>query len=237
MTQNLRVRLVRLTTLLGGAAFLASLIMTAHAYLHAFGVGLSRSSSSPTLPAVARNGVWFALFALHHSLFARAAVKARITAWVSADLERSLYVWVASLLLGWTIVGWMPVPGRLWHVTGVAALGLGALQIAGVLVTFYAAAQLGIRDLAGLRPPDLSRLRLRRDGLYGFVRHPIYFAWLLMVWPTPSMTGSRLLFASITTAYLVIAVPFEERSLRRQFGPAYDAYRKAVRWRMLPGIY
>jgi protein-S-isoprenylcysteine O-methyltransferase Ste14 len=57
------------------------------------------------------------------------------------------------------------------------------------------------------------------------------------VWPSPVLTGSRALFAAVTTAYLVLAVPMEERTLRRTFGRAYDAYARAVRWRMLPFVY
>jgi protein-S-isoprenylcysteine O-methyltransferase Ste14 len=58
-----------------------------------------------------------------------------------------------------------------------------------------------------------------------------------MVWPTPTMTGTRLVFAAVSTLYLVAAIPFEERSLRRQFGDAYGAYASEVRWRMVPGLY
>jgi protein-S-isoprenylcysteine O-methyltransferase Ste14 len=51
------------------------------------------------------------------------------------------------------------------------------------------------------------------------------------------MTGTRLVFAAVSTAYMVLAVPFEERDLRRAFGPAYAGYARRVRWRMLPFIY
>jgi protein-S-isoprenylcysteine O-methyltransferase Ste14 len=78
---------------------------------------------------------------------------------------------------------------------------------------------------------------LRTAGVYGLVRHPIYLAWLLMVWPTPMMTGSRLTFAIVSTIYLMLAVPFEERSLVREFGPAYRDYQRRVRWRMMPFLY
>jgi protein-S-isoprenylcysteine O-methyltransferase Ste14 len=73
--------------------------------------------------------------------------------------------------------------------------------------------------------------------LYRLVRHPIYFAWVLMVWPAPVMTGTRLCFAVLSTLYLAVAIPFEERTLRRTFGPAYDGYATRVRWRMVPFLY
>ena len=60
---------------------------------------------------------------------------------------------------------------------------------------------------------------------------------MLLVWAASDMTTGRLVFAAISTAYLVVAVPFEERSLRRRFGPSYDAYRRTVRWRIVPGLY
>ena len=58
-----------------------------------------------------------------------------------------------------------------------------------------------------------------------------------MVFGAPRMTGDRLAFAAITTAYLVIAIPWEERSLRRSFGEEYERYMRAVKWRMVPFIY
>jgi methanethiol S-methyltransferase len=134
---------------------------------------------------------------------------------------------------------WRPVPGLIWSVGGFAGVVLTLLQVAGVGVTLVAAAELGIGPLSGLtRPsPQTGPPPLRSTGLYGFVRHPIYFAWVLMVWPAALMTSSRLLFATITTLYLALAVPFEERTLRQIFGSAYDDYKQRVRWRFLPGVY
>jgi protein-S-isoprenylcysteine O-methyltransferase Ste14 len=51
------------------------------------------------------------------------------------------------------------------------------------------------------------------------------------------MTASRFTFALITTLYLAIAVPIEERSLERAFGDSYREYKRRVRWRFLPGLY
>ena len=48
---------------------------------------------------------------------------------------------------------------------------------------------------------------------------------------TAHMTGRPLAFAAITTLYLVIAIPWEERSLVRRFGEDYLRYTRQVRWR------
>ena len=58
-----------------------------------------------------------------------------------------------------------------------------------------------------------------------------------MVFGTPHMTGDRLAFAAITTGYLMVAIPWEERSLRRSFGENYARYMRTVKWRMIPFIY
>jgi protein-S-isoprenylcysteine O-methyltransferase Ste14 len=73
--------------------------------------------------------------------------------------------------------------------------------------------------------------------VYGLVRHPLYLGWTMCVFGAAHMTGDRLGFAIITTAYLVVAVPWEERSLRRSFGEDYDRYVRTVRWRIVPFIY
>lgn len=234
---------LRFFSVVGGLLFAASLLHAAFVYVTAFGRTPAPWSLALAGPAIAHNTLLFALFALHHSLFARLGVKAWIVGHTPASMERSIYVWCASLLFALLMWGWVDVPGVAWTATGLAALLLASAQMVGLIVTGLASRHIGVLRLAGVQPPthvpsiSASPPALKRDGLYGFVRHPIYFAWLLLVWPTPVMTGSRLLFAIVTTAYLALAIPFEERALRREFGSAYDDYRRHVRWRMVPGIY
>ena len=51
------------------------------------------------------------------------------------------------------------------------------------------------------------------------------------------MTGDRLAFAALTSLYLIVAVPWEERSLRQSFGDDYARYAARVRWRIVPYVY
>jgi len=78
---------------------------------------------------------------------------------------------------------------------------------------------------------------LEVGGPYRWLRHPIYFGWILMVFGAPTMTSGRLLFASISTLYLIVAIPFEERGLQVEFGQAYRDYQRRVRWRLVPGVW
>jgi len=185
----------------------------------------------------------FSAFALHHSVFARSGAKLWMTRLVSSVLERSVYTWIASLLLIAVILLWRPVPGQLYEFRGVWAAPFFAIQCIGLLLTVRGSSALGILDLAGVRQvraagdSGQAHIALVTTGLYGFVRHPLYFSWLLVVFGTPHMTMTRLTFAVVSSAYLGLAIPFEERGLIRVFGDEYRRYQRQVRWRMLPGVY
>jgi methanethiol S-methyltransferase len=92
-------------------------------------------------------------------------------------------------------------------------------------------------ELAGIRKAERPNEELQQGGAYGLVRHPIYLGWVLAVFGAAHMTGDRLTFAVLTTTYLIIAVPWEERSLEREFGAAYRSYKQRVRWRIVPFLY
>jgi len=177
----------------------------------------------------------FTIFAIHHSLFARERVK-RIFGSLGPQLIRSVYVWIASVLLIVMCLAWQSVGADLYHATQPFEALLVVAQLAGVWCIARAVARVDPLELAGIRP-ERAQGGLQRNGVYGWVRHPIYLGWVIAVFATPHMTGDRLAFAAISTAYLVAAVPLEERSLRRSFGEAYADYARAVKWRIVPFIY
>jgi len=222
---------------LGGAAFVGALAT----YVHFFAVRLATPAevSWPPAAALAWNAALFTIFAAHHSVMARAGAKAWLARHVPSSYERTVYVWIASALLVLVTVAWRRVAGVVYAVPGPWAWGLVALQGLGVLLTVAAARVLSATDLAGIRqaqrcPP---RTDVREVWPYTLVRHPIYLGWALTVLAAPTMTVDRLWWALLSTGYLVIATPWEERSLSAVAGPPYQAYCRRVRWRMVPGLY
>ena len=184
------------------------------------------------------NLILFTTFALHHSIMARTGAKAWMTRMIPPDLERSVYVWIASVLFLAVCWLWQPLPGMVWEVRGIAAWMLTAIQLISVGIILRAAGIVGVWELAGVTQPDHTKpVEFRADGPFGIVRHPIYFGWVLMVFATPVMTTSRLLFAVVSTAYLIAAIPFEEASLVDAFGEKYRAYQRRMKWRLIPGVW
>jgi protein-S-isoprenylcysteine O-methyltransferase Ste14 len=223
---------------LGGAAFVASLGVFAWCYAVRYsqpGAG----AVSGVRGAIAANVALFTIFALHHSVMARTGAKRWLTRYIPQALERTAYVWVGSLLFAWTCLAWQTVPGVLYRLEGPARFACMGLQLLGAWLTVRSAAVVDVLELGGIKQamgwPTAPALKI--VGPYYLVRHPIYLGWTVITFGTPTMTATKLTFAVVSTLYLVVAIPFEERSLVDAFGDQYRAYKGRVRWRMVPFIY
>jgi protein-S-isoprenylcysteine O-methyltransferase Ste14 len=225
----------------GAALFAASLLFFLYSYLVVF--GRPAASGDWVGPALV-NTLLFTVFALHHSALARTGMRDAVRRLAPPYLERALYTWIASLLFLAVCWLWRPVPGVPYRLDGMWWWLGAAVQGTGVLITQFGSTAIDALDLAGVRQVHNARtgsvpphVPLKTTGIYGLVRHPIYLGWVLLVFGAPTMTGTRLVFAVISSAYLAIAVPWEERGLLDTFGADYRAYQQKVRWRMIPGIY
>ena len=183
--------------------FAASLGYFLYAYLFTFGVIHRVESSAGWRPALI-NFALFTIFALHHSLFARAGIKRAITNLVPPAVERALYSFVASVLFLLVCAFWQPLSGVLYALSGPWRwLGYGA-QVAGLVLTVASSRALDVLDLSGLRQVLNARVAgataphaLETGGVYGMVRHPLYLGWALFVFGAPDMTLTRFSFAAI----------------------------------------
>jgi hypothetical protein len=221
----------------GGAVFVLSL--GALAYLYLVRLAEPAALDEPLLLPTLANIALFTIFALHHSVMARTGAKQWLTARIQPAFERSVYVWIASVLAIFVAVGWTRVPGVLYELPGGLAWIGYAGQLAGVVLTWLGAAVLDPLELAGIRQVQgrVKPFRFRDDGPFGLVRHPIYLGWLLMVFGAPVMTVDRFVFATISSLYLILAIPWEERSLVEALGDRYRVYQQQVRWRLVPFVW
>jgi protein-S-isoprenylcysteine O-methyltransferase Ste14 len=227
------------TAIVWTGALLFAVSLTSFVYVYGRLLGVPAPATlEPVWPAVLFDLVLFTVFALHHSVMARTGAKAWLTRVVPGELERSCYVWIASLLFLAVCWLWQPLPGVAWSIGAPWRWAMWAIPVTGILLTERAARFIGVWELAGVRQARRDRpVEFKVTGPFGLVRHPIYLGWVLMVFGVPDMTNSRLLFAVISSAYLVAAIPWEEASLVEAFGDKYRAYQQQVRSRLLPGVW
>ncbi|WP_300656432.1 methanethiol S-methyltransferase [Pseudomonas sp.] len=175
------------------------------------------------------------LFAVQHSVMARPAFKAWWTRIIPQAAERSTYVLLSSLALIALFYFWQPLGGVIWQVDNRSArLLLSAGFAFGWALVLYSTFLINHFDLFGLRQVWLqllgkpyTALPFKTPAAYKVVRHPLYLGWFFAFWCTPQMTATHLLFALLTSAYILIGIFFEERDLLRAH-PEYQAYRQRV---------
>ena len=187
--------------------------------------------------AIAVNLVLLSLFAIQHSVMARPAFKRWWTQIVPPPAERSTYVLASSLVLILLFWQWRPLPEVVWQVENLLGRGVAwSLFCAGWCVVLLSTFLINHFDLFGLRQVYLyatgqpyTSLRFRTPSLYRLVRHPIMLGFVIAFWATPSMSQGHLMFAAVTTAYILVAIQLEERDLLAYHGQEYAGYRQQVR--------
>jgi protein-S-isoprenylcysteine O-methyltransferase Ste14 len=103
--------------------------------------------------------------------------------------------------------------------------GLSGIGLLVVLGGTGAGSFLGLNQLVGMNE---GPGRLKTDGFYRYMRHPLYTLSLIIIWLLPWMTVNRLAFIASATAYLLIGAIFEERKMLQEFGEEYARYKAAT---------
>ena len=193
-------------------------------------------SRMPVLYALGIDVLLLGIFAVQHSVMARPWFKRAWTRLVPEPAERSTYVLFSSLALIALFAFWQPLGGMVWDIQNPTArmvmyqlygLGIGLVLMATFLINHF--------DLFGLRQVSLylvgkpyTQLAFRTPLFYKYIRHPLYVGWFMTFWFTPTMTGAHLLFAVMTTGYILVAIRWEEKDLIDAHGAQYIQYRESV---------
>jgi protein-S-isoprenylcysteine O-methyltransferase Ste14 len=176
------------------------------------------------------------LFFIQHSIMVRRRFRLWLTRRVRADFHGVLYASASGLCL-LTLVGlWQPVGAAMWTpasairwamVTAFIAAGAGAWWGTRSLGAFDALGiKTAIHALTNQKPIPATPFLVR--GPYRWVRHPLYFFSLVVIWSGPIFTVDRLLHNMLWTVWIAIGATLEERDLVACFGQPYRTYQKTV---------
>jgi protein-S-isoprenylcysteine O-methyltransferase Ste14 len=187
----------------------------------------------PLFWALLNNFALIGLFGVQHSVMARPAFKRAWTSVIPQHLERSTYVLFSCVALFALCWFWQPIGGTVWRAEdpalryalyGVFAMGWLVVVLASLLINHFDL--FGVRQVwLHFRGKPYTALAFRTPGAYRHIRHPLYVGWLMAFWATPDMTLAHLLMAAGLTAYILIAIPYEERDLEAHLGKPYVEYR------------
>jgi protein-S-isoprenylcysteine O-methyltransferase Ste14 len=176
-----------------------------------------------------------ALFGVQHSVMARPGFKRALTRIVPKPIERATYVLASSAVFVLLFAAWRPLPVALWQAEGAVAIALQAGALLGFGIVLYSTFLIDHFDLFGLRQVFLAwrgrpytDKRFVTPQVYRFIRHPLYVGWMISFWLTPALTVGHALFASAMTAYILIAIGYEERDLHASLGEPYRRWRAAT---------
>ena len=220
------------------AAFFATLLMFM-GWMLGVGLGIVMPLDAPPVSTIGEallvDLALVALFGLQHSVMARPAFKAWWTQFVPKPVERSVYVLASSVALYVLMAFWQPLGGIVWSIDSMPGrVAMYAGHALGWVVLFLATFLINHFDLFGLRQVWLklvdrpyTPLRFGTPLLYRVVRHPLYVGWLMIFWFAPTMTLSHLVLAAGLSAYILVAIRYEERDLMREHRE-YADYRQRV---------
>jgi protein-S-isoprenylcysteine O-methyltransferase Ste14 len=175
------------------------------------------------------------LFFLQHSGMIRPSFRARWSSYLRPEWHAAVYAITSGIALSVVVFLWQPSATPLLRLGEPArwvcrASAVGAFAFFGwgvhALRTFDPLGLAPIR--AALRGTSHHPLPFVIAGPYRWVRHPLYFSVLVLIWMNLDLTTDRLLFNSLWTAWILVGTWLEERDLVREFGDVYREYQRSV---------
>ncbi len=175
------------------------------------------------------------LFFTQHSGMIRASFRNRLSSVTPRHFHPAIYSIVSGIVLIVVVLLWQTSRTVLFEIQGPLRLLPRTICLLGIIGFIWGVRALGAFDPFGLTPigahlrgKQLRSLDLSVRGPYFWVRHPLYFFMLVIIWSVPGMNSDRLLFNAVWTLWIIIGSYFEEKDLVAEFGEKYRLYQKTV---------
>ena len=215
--------------LLGGALMLLFVIFLFIGSLSLIKMGL------PEFSVLAWDGILSFVFFIQHSGMIRRRFRARLSTIIPSHFNDATYTIASSIALTAIVIFWQPSTTVLYEFHGFPrwiARGFFLMAIAGMgwgvyaLKNFDAFGRIPIRD--HLNGKQQRSQKFTVYGPYQWVRHPLYFFVLLLIWSCPDLTLDRFIFNFLWTIWIIIGTVLEEKDLLSDFGDDYRQYQSRV---------
>lgn len=189
----------------------------------------------PERQALLWDGALSLLFFIQHSGMIRASFRRRLSAVVADHYHPAIYTIASAVVLSAAVLLWQSSETIIWQAEGLLRLSIRAVAMLAFVGFIWGVRALGNFDAFGLNPirVNLRGRQLRPTsfvtrGPYLWVRHPLYFFVLVLIWSFPDVSLDRLLFNVFWTLWIVFGTHLEEKDLVAEFGEQYRQYQKAV---------
>ena len=175
------------------------------------------------------------LFFIQHSTMIRKSFRSRLNSVVPPYFQGILYTFASATVLICVVLFWQNSGQAIVNLQGISrwlAHGIFFASLLGMMWSMYVLRSFdtfGIQPvLAHIRASNVQDMPLTIKGPYRWVRHPLYFFTLVLIWCCPDLTLDRLLFNTLFTVWIVIGTMLEERDLVAEFHEAYHDYQRKV---------
>jgi len=184
-------------------------------------------------------------FFLQHSGMVRKPFRRFLSRFIPEAYISAFYAISSGIVLFAIIIFWQESSSTVATAKGALRLLLRAIFAASLVGFYWGTKALGFFDPFGIRAikyrirgKKLKETPLTISGPYRWVRHPLYFFVLVIIWSCPDLTFDRLLFNVLCTVWIYVGAMLEERDLVADFGEAYREYKRKVPmlipWRIYP---
>jgi len=219
-----------LTYLIGGGSLLVWLIFLFWGSLNLVVLDIGEISS------LGFNVTLCFAFFIQHSGMIRKSYRQWLGRFIRADYHGALFTIFSGIFLLVLVIFWQKSSLILMAPRGILRWLFHAVFILAFVGFNWGTRAFGSFDMFGFNPilhllrgtdpPTSMPLTIR--GPYRWVRHPLYFFCLLMIWSCPNLSADRLLYNILWTGWIIVATVLEERDLVAAFGDEYRTYQKNV---------